>query len=264
MYIFLEKANILINIINSIKDLVDQGTFSCKSDCLEFKSLDKSHVAYIHLCLYSKNFDEYKFTTDSIVNDKELDLEKKSNIELLGVDINSISTILKWVKNNECLIWKSTEDDKMTFIIGNEQKKNFTLRLLNLEYEELDIPDTKYDCKLKLNSSKFADICKDLSLLSENVTIQANSECNDIVFKIESLSTSGEITLSDDEDKSISIKVKNEFNNKFSLQYFNHFSKAVVIASKVTIYFTQDTPAIIEYKIPHMGFLTYYLAPKED
>ena len=42
MYIYFENGSILTNIINSIKDLVDQGTFTCTSDCLEFKSLDKS------------------------------------------------------------------------------------------------------------------------------------------------------------------------------------------------------------------------------
>ena len=129
MYIFLKKANILTNIINSIKDLVDQGTFTCKKDSFEFKSLDKSHVVYIHLHLKTKNFDEYKFNESDIENEEELKNDVIDGVEiaeeLLNVNISSIATILKWVKNDECLIWKSLEKVKMTFIIGSEQKKIF-------------------------------------------------------------------------------------------------------------------------------------------
>ena len=75
----------------------------------------------------------------------------------------------------------------MTFIIGPDKEKIFNLRLLNLEYDELDVPEIKYDCKMKLSSSKFANICKDLSLLSENVRITNDNKEQIIASKIKSL-----------------------------------------------------------------------------
>ncbi len=249
MYVFFEKGIIFKKIIDAIKDLVEQGTFCCSDKGIELKNLDKNHIAYIHLFLKSSKLDEYKASPEQ---------------QLLNINISSILAVLKWIKGNECLIWETTENkDKMTFFIGEERTQKFDLNLMDNEYGELEIPEIKYDCKLKMNSDEFSSICKNLNPFSETVEIVADpDEGNDITFNVKGMMGDGSIVLKDGVNDNI-IKVKRDIKLRFSLPYLINFSKASTLSNKVTLYFCQDTPAIIEYKID-LGFIKYYLAPKEE
>jgi len=52
----------------------------------------------------------------------------------------------------------------------------FSLNLLTLDTESLGIPDTSYGSIITMNSSEFSKICKELSAISETVTIETTKE----------------------------------------------------------------------------------------
>lgn len=59
---------------------------------------------------------------------------------------------------------------------------NFNLNLINVDSEQLGIPDTDYSSTLTLPSGELTRICKELSSLSETVTIETSK--NNVAFKI--------------------------------------------------------------------------------
>lgn len=57
---------------------------------------------------------------------------------------------------------------KVTFLsLENDRFSEFNLNLLQLDSEQLGIPDTEYSSVVTLNSSDFSRICKELSNLAE-------------------------------------------------------------------------------------------------
>jgi len=48
----------------------------------------------------------------------------------------------------------------------------------------------------------------------------------------------------------------------FALRYLNLFNKAATLSSQVSLKMSNETPLVIEYEIPKLGFIRFYLAPK--
>jgi len=48
----------------------------------------------------------------------------------------------------------------------------------------------------------------------------------------------------------------------YSLRYFNIFTKATPLSSRVILSLTDNVPAVIEYPIEDFGHIRFYLAPK--
>lgn len=48
----------------------------------------------------------------------------------------------------------------------------------------------------------------------------------------------------------------------FALRYLNSFAKATPLASHVKLKLNTELPIVVEYHMPDIGQLSYYLAPK--
>ena len=48
----------------------------------------------------------------------------------------------------------------------------------------------------------------------------------------------------------------------FSLRYLNSFAKATPLSTHAVLKLSKELPILVEYHIPEVGRLAYYLAPK--
>ena len=66
--------------------------------------------------------------------------------------------------------------------------------------------------------------------------------------------------------RSIPVEVcaKEPVSLSFALLFLNMFAKGAALSDRVTMSFAKDTPCMVEFKLEGIGFLRYYLAPKED
>jgi len=63
------------------------------------------------------------------------------------------------------------------------------------------------------------------------------------------------------EDQTI-LEVDEPVSLSFALRYLNLFNKASNLSNQVVLSMSADTPLVVEYKIPDLGSLRFYLAPK--
>merc|ERR1719323_1731723 len=86
---------------------------------------------------------------------------------------------------DECsFVFKSPEEDKVS---------NFSLKLMDIDSEHLGIPETDYKTKVKMASSEFQRICRDLAVLGDTLTIGVNKE--NVQFSVTGEIGKGEMTL---------------------------------------------------------------------
>ena len=57
-----------------------------------------------------------------------------------------------------------------------EKVSNYEMKLMDLDCEQLGIPDQEYSCTIKLPSGEFARICRDLSQIGECVVITCTKD----------------------------------------------------------------------------------------
>jgi proliferating cell nuclear antigen len=268
------QGEIFRKVIGSISELVKDGNFQCNSDGISLQGMDSSHVSLVSLQLRKDGFDTYR-------NDRDL---------TMGINIENLSKILKCMGSKDKLSIRSEdESDFALFVFESENEKrlsNFELKLMEIDSEQLGIPETEYKAIIKLPSFEFQRICKDLSQIGDSVTISVNKE--GIKFSVSGDIGNGDMTLRQDDNNNnttkgeinsdsketednnnnnnsnIMIELEEPVSQTFALRYLNSFTKATPLSKTVTLSLGPDVPLVTEYKMNDLGFVRYYLAPKID
>ena len=60
--------------------------------------------------------------------------------------------------------------------LDQDKFADYELRLMDLDSEHLGIPDTDYSCAIKMPSSEFSRICRDMSIMGDSVLICTTKE----------------------------------------------------------------------------------------
>jgi len=177
----LVQGELFKKIISSISDLVNEGNFMCDAHHMSFQGMDSSHVSLVALSLRAQGFKDYRCDRDIT----------------LGINFASLSKILKCMGNKDSLAVRADDDgDTVLFVFESPDQSaisNFELKLMDIDGEQLGIPDTEYKCVIKMPSSDFQRICRDLSALGDTVVISATKE--GIKFSVKGDIGSGDMTL---------------------------------------------------------------------
>ena len=136
------------------------------------------------------------------------------------------------------------------------------LKLMDIETEQLGIPDTPYQCTIQMRADEFQRIVRDLQVLGDTCTISCGKE--GVRFSVTGAIGNGNILVrSSDEDKDkVTINMEEPVELNFALRYLNFFTKATPLAENVVISMSPDVPVVVEYPIEEFGHVKFYLAPK--
>jgi len=243
----------LKRIMTALQDLVDSANFDCSSTGITLQAMDSSHVALVTLMLKDEGFDHFRC-------DRNLSL---------GVSFTALGKVLKCAGNDDVITIKCKEQaDSVQFMFESPKQtriSHFSLKLMDIDSEHLGIPDTEYKCVVKMPSSEFQRICREIAVIGETVKISATKD--GVRFGVVGDSGSGSIICKqnssvDDEDDAVAIKVEEKVSLTFALRYLNSFAKATSLSEFVTLKLSPDVPLVVEYPIENLGHLRFYLAPK--
>jgi len=162
----------------------------------------------------------------------------------------------------------SSPSDTVCFVIEsrNQHKvSEYNIRQLDLDAEHLDIPETDYDCVIRLPSAEFQRICRDLSQIGESVIVDCAKE--GVSFAAQGDLGTGNVKLAQTaaaarREDAVTIELKEKTTLTFALRYLNLFTKATPLSAQVKLSMSEDVPLVVEYSIGESGFIRYYLAPK--
>merc|ERR1712226_39572 len=174
--------------------------------------------------------------------------------------------ILKCASNDDIITLEcEDEPSQLTLKFENQiQSASFSLNLISLDSEQLQIPETQYSSKIIMPTSDFSNISKQLHQLSESVTIKTTQKS--IVFSVQGDIGSGSLertqNMTDNVQQKTVIDVDEVVTNMFSLSILNYFNKAASLSDQVHLSLSENTPLVVEYKIHEFGNLKFYLAPK--
>jgi len=258
----LTEASLLKRIIEAMKDIVTDANIECSQDKLMLQAMDSSHVSLVHLVLNKTGFDHYRC-------DKS---------QALGLNLPNVAKILKCAENKDTVTLKSTEgEDHLTMQFENDQAdrlSDFEMKLMDIDSEHLGIPETEYTCHVKMSSSEFQRIVRDMQVLGDTCTIAADKE--GVKFSVSGDMGKGCVTIRqneaiDNKDDATVIKLEEPVELTFAMRYLNMFVRATPLSPSVTLSMSKDVPLVVEYQIAAdkdnkepFGHIRYYLAPKID
>lgn len=252
----LDKAQLLKMIVESIKDIVTDANIEVKETGLSLQAMDSSHVSLVSLTLQSSLFAHFR--CDQSVT--------------LGLNLGNFSKILKCAGNEDSVTLKAMHDsDELTIAFespSQDRISEFQLKLMDIDSEQLGIPDQEYATSIKISSKEFQRIVRDMSVLGDTCSICCTKE--GIKFSVSGDLGNGNITLRknssvDKDEDAVDITLDEPVELSFALRYLNFFTKATPLASRVNIAMSPEIPVVVAYNVGEdegMGSLAFYLAPK--
>ena len=239
----------------ALKDILVDINIEFNETGIKIMEIDATQSILVHLHLEAEKF-QYYFC-------------KKRTI--IGVSIMNFFKLIKTLTNNDILRLCIDEKDEnvLNIIIENSEKNYHTkydLNLLEIEYNEYECPDKKFDCQLILPSQCLQKICRDMGNLSDIVEVQAIN--NSLVFKCNGDFAKQETIFKQNENKnedSIIFKDNNDeiIQGYYSLKHLISFTKCTNLCQSLELYIKNNYPLIIVYDIGNMGKLKLCLSPKE-
>ena len=136
---------------------------------------------------------------------------------------------------------------------------------MNIDADQVNIPDTKYKCNIRMPSSEFARIIRDIGVMGETCTISCTKE--GVRFSATGEIGTGNIltransAAEKDADKVV-IDMMEPVELNFALRYLNFFTKATPLSPSVVISLSPELPIMVEYPIGDCGHVKFFLAPK--
>merc|ERR1711972_1032314 len=111
---------------------------------------------------------------------------------------------------------------------GEDRISEFDLKLMQIESEHMEIPEQQYRVTVKMPSSEFQKICRDLKEFGETMQIKANKE--GITFSVQGDVGSGNVLLkprdSEKPEEKVTLTVHEPVTATFALRYLVNFAKA--------------------------------------
>jgi len=249
----LANGDVLRKIMVAIGDLVTDGNFDCNEYGLSLQAMDSSHVSLVSMILRADGFAPWRC----------------DHTCQLGINLQSFNKVLKCmgakdevqIKYKEgsdlCdLVFKSPEEDRVS---------HFSLKLMDIDSEHLGIPETEYKTTVKMSSSEFQRICRDLAVLGDTLTISVHKD--NVQFSVTGEVGKGEMTVkqstaSDEMEEGTMIDCLEPVVQTFAMRYLNFFTKATVLSKSVQLSMSPEVPLMVEYQVDEIGHVRYYLAPK--
>ena len=141
----MNEAGTLKKIVESIKDIVTNVNIDAGPNGISMQAMDPSHVALVNLNLKAEGFADYRA-------DKTFPL---------GIKLANLNKILKVGGNDDTLTLECEDEPtqlNIKFENGGIQSSQFSLNLISLDSEQLQIPETTYTSSIVMPTSDFSNI----------------------------------------------------------------------------------------------------------
>merc|ERR1712139_622319 len=190
----------------------------------------------------------------------------------LGMNIESLAKIFKMCGPNDSLKLRYQNDgDTLNFQCesdADDRIADFDLKLMQIESEHMEIPEQQYKVVVKMPSSEFQKICRDLKEFGETMQVKASKE--GITFSVQGDLGTGNVMLkpreSEKPEEKVTLTVLEPVNATFALRYLVNFAKAAPLCGTVELGLGPDAPLLVKYNLEtgDNGYMQFYLAPKID
>ena len=242
-------------LLQNLKIFAETINFVFQPGYLYIQSMDKAHVMLFEINLEKSSFDEY---------------DVAENVTI-GLNTNILSKLLSIREKGHSIHFSKSKSDTIDISFHSDDKniynKDFTIPLVDIDYEQMQIPKSEDTAEFALPSLKFHNIIQQLKLFGENGSIY----CDEQVIKLGSNSLDSgnmevNIDINDISEYSIDEGAKVELS--FTLLYLSNISLFNKLSKEIHIYLIENNPIRITYYFNDdnntMNSISLYLAPSLD
>ena len=235
-----------------LKEIVHDVNLRFDSTGVRLLTLDGAKCALVYLKLHAESFEEY--CCEGVHN--------------VGVNMASVFKLVRTTGSHDTItMYKDSQhSNELGIKIQNAEKNSvtdFKLKLLDVDSEEIQIPDVEFDSVITMPSAYFQRICRDMLNISDTMTIC--SQGNQLVLGCNGDFARQETVIGEaDAGMTVSARSSKKIEDRFSLKYLSLFCKAANLCNTIELFLKESFPLILKYTVASLGEIRFCLAPKTD
>ena len=228
----------LKTVIEGLRVITDECGIIFTPEQVNIRALSKDHITFMTVELKKYLFDEYE----------------ADELEVINVDVNELSKIMKRCKNTD-LLKCNVDDSNLHLTFDGDSTRSFSTRLIDNEYESPRPPIIDYPLNLTIPTSIFNDTLGDLRIFTDVIRISADNDY--LIFKGEGQSGDGFIRYLHGES------VQNYYQSQYSIEKLTEIMKAKGFSETLTLRLGNDLPLQLTFElITGDGKIEFLLAPR--
>lgn len=251
------KSGAFRTLIEALKEPLTDVNWEFTPSGIRVLSLDNAHIVLVHLKLDADKFEEYKCSKKYII----------------GINMNNFFKIIKSMTNSDTLtlFLDKKDETKLGIKIENGDKNTrsiFRLKTLDINVEDIDVPEPTFSSHITMPSVDFQKICRDMKMIADKVEITCVG--NQLSFTAIGDFAEQETVIIQNEivngDSSTKIQTDDDtiFQGTYFLEQLVSFTKCTSLCNTVEIFMKNDYPLIIRYKVSCLGQVKFCLAEIND
>jgi len=244
------KVNQLVTLFRHLKNLVDNVNIHLTSDKFYIQGMDPSHACLVEVNIQSAWFDEYK-----------------GQNEVLGVNCELLFKVIDCWKEGQIITVETRNEEKLLidFDGGDSISKSFSMPLVDLETEVMDIPDKEYSVDMALKSTEFKEIISELTIFNKELTVKCTEES--ILLEADGDAGKMQAIIKESDIEEYCVEEDCDLDISFAISYINQMCAFCKLNEVVYIHTSLDTPLKMHYSLDDEGsedsssYVRFYVAP---
>ena len=245
MKITLAEPSYLKESISVISDLVSEGRFKITPNGLELVAMDPANVAMVIFNLLSSCFSDYQ-----VKETKEI-----------AINLANLKQILRRSKPSESLTLELGADNKLHVTLKSNSTRTFSLPLIETEEKEQRVPQLDFPLHITTHCDHLNEAIEDVGIVAESVTFVTESD--KFTLRAEGDVSKAQIEIPGGGDTVIALK-GGRIKAKYSIEYLKKMMNGSKLTDTVEIFYNQDYPLKLEYKVVDKVMLSFILAPRVE
>ncbi|AGE56037.1 putative DNA polymerase sliding clamp 2 [Acanthocystis turfacea Chlorella virus MO0605SPH] len=232
------NVDIMRKALALLSELSDDVNITFAEHGMKIVAMDTGHVSLTAVKFAKGMFDVYSLGKETVI----------------GVKVSNLVKVLSCVDGPTSFVYD--EEETPDFFNISTTHGNFKMGLIDLDSEEMLIPDMDFEVEIDADSSVFQKHVKNLSMFGGALRIQADDE----VW----MSSSGDIGTGSIRLEGSRVKVSGPLDSTFSLKYINTFCKAANVSKTVALRLSPEQPLLLKYEFAEDSYISFFLAPRYE
>ena len=247
------QSSAIRTLVEALKEILTDVNFEINTSGIKIIAMDSSHVSLIYMKLLAENFEKF-YCEKPIV---------------CGISILRLFKLLKSMSPNDSLSMfiTHTEPNDLQIHIETSEKglrHKFSLKLMDLYLDKVEIPPAKFSSVLRIPSSDFQKLCRDMNNLGDELEIKSSG--NQLIFSISNDWMEQETIMCESHNGGMeylqNLSPDEVIQGVFSIKKLVLFTKCTSLCQNIEVYLKNDYPIVIKYDIANLGEIKFCLAPK--
>ena len=243
------KVNDFITIFKNIKNLVPLVNLIINEDSLYIQGMDSSHICLLEILL----------------KDTWFDLFEQENM-VLGINSEMLYNVVEKWKPGYSITAYTADNDYLIirFDADNMLTKVYSIQLLDIDSETLQVPDKEYDLDLILKSNVFKDVISEISTFDSTIKFictlkKINLKADGDMGKVDI-----EIKDSDIIEYAAALEDDGNIDIDYGVGNIKEACNFYKLNENVNVHISNNMPIKIHYQIADCtdSFVRLFIAPK--